>query len=374
MAFDQQPTDDSFIRLLELYDQTLTEGQADTIEQVYQPNPQLQTRLNRAQECLRLLKQIWSKSETVQLPPARFGKFQILRPLERCVNGPAFLAFDTIAGQRVVLKVQPIRTKPLYDNLVEQFEQLAQLRHDSILPVQEVGRIQNIAYLAMPYVNGGSLADWLEMRARPMAANLAIDVMLVLCGTLAFAHARGILHRKLKPSNILLRIADQSHSTRAIAPEFPYQPLLSDFELTSWSEMSKRTLAATSKVRLAVEQPPELLQTPAQPPTAALDVYGLGVILYELLSGRRLFQTKSLLELVKQILHQPPPSLQELGIPERLDQIVSICLRKLPEQRYPSVSALADDLRRVQAGRRPVGVPLNFWSKIARWWTQRERS
>jgi serine/threonine-protein kinase len=226
------------------------------------------------------------------------------------------------------------------------------------------------------------LADWLARRKQPLAASLAVQVGLVLAETLAAIHAQGLLHRNLKPSNVQLRLATPAGPDRPpdlppdrpIAPEFPYQPVIVDFDLPSWAELVHSTLVATSIEQLPVYLAPEQIERTVETLSAAVDVYGLGGLLYEMLAGRCPFAASRLEELVRQILQQPPPPLSRLGVPVELEQIVSTCLRKQPELRYPSVQRLADDLRRVQAGQKPVGVPLGFWHRLAQFWRQRKRS
>ena len=375
MASEKQPNDDLFARLLEQYEQTLSQ-QTDATELGEVPtNEPLKTRLELARECLRILKQAGVGSDqATPLVANRFGKYQLMRRLGQLNSGLTYLAFDTLGGRRVVLKVVPIRSERLYEQLVAQFQRLVSPLHPHALSFHEVGRIHGLAYLARPYVHGLSLADWLARQKQALSPSLAVQVGLVLCETIGAIHAQGLLHRNLKPSNVLLRLADPASPTPPIAPEFPYHPLIVDFDMPSWAEMVHSTLVATSIEQLAVYLAPEQIERSVEPLTPAVDVYGLGGLLYEMLAGRYPFAAPRLDELVRQILQQPPPPLSRLGVPVELEQIVSTCLRKQPQLRYLNVQRLADDLRRVQAGQKPVGVPLGFWHRLTQFWRQRKRS
>jgi eukaryotic-like serine/threonine-protein kinase len=236
-------------------------------------------------------------------------------------------------------------------------EAVAALDHPRIVPVYEVGEYEGQPYLAMKYMEGGSLADHLEpfLNAPYEAAQLLAEV----AEAVQYAHRHGVLHRDLKPANILLDAEGRPH--------------VSDFGLakrlsTSESQSGPAGLTQTGDLLGTPSyMAPEQARGDQHAVTVATDVYGLGTILYELLTGRPPFRGAGVLDTLKLIQDQLPlaPRRVQPGVNRDLETVCLKALEKEPGQRYSSVGALADDLRRFLAGEpvqaRAVGPLGNAW-------------
>jgi tRNA A-37 threonylcarbamoyl transferase component Bud32 len=214
-------------------------------------------------------------------------------------------------------------------------ESLAQLQHPNIVQIYEVGESDGLPFLSLEYVEGGSLARRLE--SGPLPAVPAARLVETLARAVHAAHQRGILHRDLKPGNVLLTAEGT--------------PKITDFGL-SRSFQEKEGLTATGAVMgTPGYMAPEQAGGPSAKVGPAVDVYALGAILYEVLTGRPPFCGASLLETLDRVRFQAPVPPRELRpeIPGELEAICLKCLRKEPEQRFPTAAALADDLARFSA-------------------------
>ena len=227
-------------------------------------------------------------------------------------------------------------------------EAAANLDHPHIVPIYEVGEHEGQQYYAMKFVEGTSLAR--HPRSDPRRE---VEGMLHVIRAVHHAHQRGVLHRDLKPSNVLV----DSQGTR----------LVTDFGLA-------KRLADTGR---SFTEPGQVLGTPKymapeqaagrKDLTVAADVYSLGVILYERLTGQTPFTGDNALTLLRQARESEPPRPSSIrpGLDRDLETVVLKCLEKEPARRYPSAEALADDLDRWLRGEpitaRPVGQAERFW-------------
>ncbi|MFO0878225.1 MAG: protein kinase [Gemmataceae bacterium] len=238
-------------------------------------------------------------------------------------------------------------------------EMAARVRHPNVVVVHEVGCWQERPFLAMEWVEGGTLSQ--KLAGGPLPFHEAARLLETLARAAHAAHCQGVVHRDLKPANVLLRSDGQ--------------PLLTDFGLARVTARGE----ATELPRLTV--PGTIVGTPEYmaPEQAAgdrqigpaVDIYALGAILYECLTGRPPFHEVNFLRTVlrAQLGEPPPPHLFVSGLPADLETICLHCLRKEPEKRYPTAEALAEDLRRFQAAEpitaRPVGEleRARLWAK-----------
>jgi eukaryotic-like serine/threonine-protein kinase len=231
---------------------------------------------------------------------------------------------------------------------------LAELDHPAILPIYETGDYEGLPWFSMKLATGGSLASRIETfsgRWREIAALIA-----TLADAAHFAHERGVLHRDLKPGNILFDAEE-----RPFMADFGLAKLVgeeSDFTRTHRAMGTPRYLA------------PEVASSSARHATTASDVYSLGAILFELLTGRPPFEAEGLPALLGRIVTEEPRFPNQTAaakIPSDLQVIAIKCLAKNPVHRYASARELADELRRYLAGEPIQARPVNRAEKLWRW-------
>jgi serine/threonine-protein kinase len=230
-------------------------------------------------------------------------------------------------------------------------EAVAALRHPNVVQLYDVGDVDGRPFFTMELVEGGSLAQ--KLAGTPQPARQAAALLATLAAAMQVAHESGIVHRDLKPGNVLLA-ADGT-------------PKISDFGLARRLQGEAGLTRSGVLMGTPSYMAPEQAQGQTRAVGPAVDVYALGAILYELLTGRPPFRGETPAETLLQVLHQEPaaPSQLNATVPRDLETICLKCLRKEPERRYASARALADDLRRFSEGRpiqaRPVGWAERSW-------------
>jgi serine/threonine-protein kinase len=234
-------------------------------------------------------------------------------------------------------------------------EAVATLHHPNIVAVYDVGDHEGCPYFTMELLEGGSLAQALSGTSQP--AREAAALVITVAGALQAAHERGIVHRDLKPANILLSAART--------------PKVADFGLARPFEVVPTPTLTLTGVRIGTPNymaPEQLAGTrTAIAPTA--DIYALGAVLYEMLTGRPPFRGETMAETERQLAHDEPvaPSRLNPKVPRDLETICLKCLSKEPHRRYASATALADDLRRFLDARPIQARPVGWGERSWRW-------
>ncbi len=236
-------------------------------------------------------------------------------------------------------------------------EAAARLQHPNIVQVYDVGERDGLPFLSLEYVDGGSLDQ--RIAGSPQPTRQAAALVQVLARAMAYAHERGVVHRDLKPANVLL--------TAAGAPK------VADFGLAKRLEDDTTATRSGMVVGTASYMAPEQAAGRAHEVGPASDVYALGAVLYELLTGRPPFRGGSLYETLRLVRTREPVPPRQLaaGVPRDLETVCLKCLQKEPKKRYPGADGLADDLGRFLAGEpvhaRRVSAPERLWR-----WARRE--
>ena len=288
--------------------------------------------------------------------PRDFGPYELLAELGRGGMGVVYRARQKDLDRTVAIKMilaSHLASPEHVRRFQSEARAAARLRHPHIVHIHEVGNHHGQHYFSMDYIEGESLAQ--RLARGPMHVQTAVRLLSVVARAVEHLHQQGIVHRDLKPSNILL---DDEGA-----------PYVTDFGLAKLtapgSEMTATGVIAGTPSYMAPEQASG--RSAAVGPAA--DVYSLGAILYELLTGKPPFLEESPLDTLLDVLAREPTRPRRLNprIPPRLELICLKCLGKTPAERYDSAAALADDLDRFARGEALQVRPPHLGRRLAAW-------
>jgi WD40 repeat protein len=350
------PSEEEYAALLEAWDEALAAGRpppADT-------PPDLRDRLERDLAFLRLLgptrREVPTTTETSATAATQVPGYEVLGELGRGGMGVVYKARQESLPRLVALKMVLAGPHAGPDELARfrlEAELLARLQHPNIVQIYEVGTHDGRPFFALEFVEGGTLAD--RLRGEPLPPREAATLTETLALAVHVAHEKGIVHRDLKPSNILLA-ADGT-------------PKITDFGLARQLDVSVGQTATGAVVGTPCYMAPEQAEGHAHRAGPAADVWALGAILYECLTGRPPFQAPTVIETLLLVRSTEPTAPRALrrGVPRDLETICLKCLQKEPHRRYPSAQELAEDLRRFREGRPIVARPAGVGERVLKW-------
>jgi outer membrane protein assembly factor BamB/tRNA A-37 threonylcarbamoyl transferase component Bud32 len=297
-----------------------------------------------------------------------FGDYELLEEIARGGMGVVYKARQVSLNRIVALKMilaGQLASAADVQRFRHEAQMAAHLQHPHIVAIHEVGEHDGQHYFSMDYVVGKSLAQMVQEAPLPPAA--AARYVRIIAETIHFAHQQGILHRDLKPSNVLIDGSDQ--------------PRVTDFGL------AKRVASPGKDAGAALTATGAVLGTPSyMPPEQASadrgivgvpsDVYSLGAVLYELVTGRPPFRAATAIDTIMQVLHDDPvsPRLLNPQTPRDLETVILKCLAKEPAKRYGNAQELADDLAAFLDGRPVKARRPGPTERAVRWFRRQKRS
>jgi serine/threonine protein kinase len=292
-------------------------------------------------------------SEFLELQKALAGEYSLERELGRGGMGIVYLAREVQLNRLVAIKVLPgamSERAELRERFVREARMAASLSHPNIVSIHRVGEAGPFAFFVMAYVDGETLGERLRVRG-PLSPAATIRMLREVAWALAYAHGRGVVHRDVKPDNILL----ESASGRALVTDFGIALGGDD----GGSGESGRIMGTAQ------------FMSPEQATGASIDgrsdLYALGIVGYLAASGRLPFDADSLPALLSKQVHEPAPPLSQHvpGLPRALASTIDRCLRKEASERFPTGEALAEALEEARTARTQLPAPLRLWLRAS---------
>lgn len=386
---DAQEVDESLASWMVSYEEAGANGEsgAELSDLEIQIPLTAQPQLGRVKACLNLLAELRSSIAIPEMPEIAFGKaslsnaeihrigqFEILETLGSGGFGIVYRAWDPLMRREVAIKV-PRPEALASGDMQRRFEQearaAAKLDHPYIVQVLEAGADGHVPYIASVFYRAVTLSAWLKEQTRSIPPHAAAELIAKLADALNHAHQRGVLHRDMKPSNVLLVPADPTTSATMLSrlPLSDYTPKVADFGLAKLMEGDTDQTRTGMVLGTLLYMAPEQAEGRVHDISQQSDVYALGAVLYELLTGRPPLSGESDRGTLHQILTQEPVSPSRLSreISSDLDAICLKCLEKQPSDRYQTAHELAADLERFLLGQPTKVRPLGPLRRLTKW-------
>lgn len=312
--------------------------------------------------------------QAVELP-GRLGRFTLLREVGRGGFATVHEAIDTRLHRRVALKVAHSRVDEAPEaarRFVREAELAARVAHPHVVTIHDVGEEGGRAFIAEEFCDGGSLADWLEARPGPVPPGVCAAVVRAIAEGLHTAHGCGVVHRDVKPANVML--ATTMSSPVLVDGTRGYDVKLGDFGLGKLAEDAAGDRQHTQlsrdgdRVGTLAWMAPEQIDRSVGPLGPRTDVHALGLLLDRMLTGRFRHAGRSEGETLRLILFGEPQSAERVvpGVPADIAAVCLKCLAREPRDRYASAAEVAVDLSRFLEGRPTIARPLSRTRRAAR--------
>jgi serine/threonine protein kinase/WD40 repeat protein len=322
-------------------------------------------------------------SGAVVPPSLHIPGYELLEELGRGGMGVVYKARQTSLGRIVALKMLlpaiPVDAQTLARFRTEA-EALARLHYPNIVPIYDIGEYEGRPFFSMEYVAGPSLAMYLE--GRPQDPHASAALIETLARAIHTVHQCGIIHRDLKPANVLLQMENGEWRMEKEGPRVSTLPILqspfsvpkiTDFGLAKDQNIARQLTLTGTTMGTPSYMAPEQARSKGEDVGPATDIYALGSILYEMLTGRPPFDEPTPAETIAALLYEEPesPSRLQPRVPRDLATICLRCLEKPPRRRYASALDLAEDLQRFQSGKPILARPVGPLGHAYRWCLRR---
>ena len=301
-----------------------------------------------------------SKSSGLKTPPSTvgsiIGNYEVLSVLGKGGMGIVYKARHRTLNRVVALKMILHGLhggSTAIQRFLSEAQAVAALQHPGIVQIFEISEHEGLPYFSLEYVEGEDLHS--SLKGQPWGAKPAAELVRTLCEAMQYAHDHQILHRDIKPANILL--------------DAEKRPKISDFGLAKKLDTGDQMTRDGAVMGTPSYMPPEQARGDTAAISPRSDVYSLGAVLYEMITGRAPFVSDSMLDTLVQVIHRDPIQPRELqpGVPIDLETICVKALQKEPVNRYPSCKELGEDLRRYVNGEPILARPISHWERLTRW-------
>jgi tetratricopeptide (TPR) repeat protein len=287
-----------------------------------------------------------------KLTTQSFGRFRLHSIVGRGGSGVVWRAFDGNLDRWVALKIAHEHSVTDSKRFVREAQAVAKLKHPNIIPVFEAGELDGRCFLVGEFCEGQPLSQMIQGRSLETA--FAIDLVLPIIDAISHSHRHGIVHRDIKPQNIMIDNADR--------------PLLTDFGLAKNLIQDQTLTVAGELIGTPGYMSPEQAKGGAQNCDERTDIYSIGVVLFQLLTGQLPF-SGGFERIVFQVIHSAPPRLRALKreLPPELETVCAKCLEKSPKLRYQTAEELGKELRRFLDGKPIETQTVTLTGRYLRW-------
>ncbi len=320
----------------------------------------------------------------------RLERYQLIRLLGGGGNGLVYLGRHPQLPRLVAVKLpRPDRLlkREAIQDFLHEARAASQLDHPHIVPLHEVGIIEGVPYITYQYIPGPTLRQWIQDQ-QTSSPRLAAECVVQLAEAMQHAHERGVFHCDLKPANVLLNplasydssldlsLAEAEATLDTDLPLDGYTPKIADFGAARIANHQSPFSQSELIIGTPAYMSPEQAEGKRRSVGARSDVYGLGTILYELLTGQAPFDGQTQAEVLRKVCQEPPtpPRASQPTLPRDLEAVCLKCLAKRPEDRYFAPQELLEDLERFLAGKAVKARPIRRRVRLWRWIQQRPRT
>jgi len=337
---------------------------------------------SKADTVVQRLGKMWSKIPKSDLDASMFAvgrtvaQYELLEVIGSGSFGVVYRAKDNSLDRVVALKLP--RIEVLIDpekrkRFAAEAKLAAKLDHPNIVPIYQADLDGAVPFIASAYCDGPNLAQWIDGCDSVSDWRQSVDLIATIAGAVDHAHQMGVLHRDIKPANIMLQRRPEYDCGRTLAE---FDPTLTDFGLAKLSDLEVHDTRSSVLIGTPLYVAPEQLERSASSSASARsDVYSLGVVLFEILTGHLPLNGDGYAELLDNVRSAKPKLVRELRpeLPRDLETICAKCLQKSPSDRYQTAAELSEDLRRCLSGEPILGRRLTVLARFRYWATRRRR-